>query len=225
MVEKAKSSEARERRTLWVVLLLNLAISAAFFVVGVTGDSSALIANGVDNLSDALVYVLSLIALSRGMIWKTRAASASGVMLLLFAIGILVDVGRRFLYGSEPIGSAMMIMSAVAAGVNYLCLRLLQRLKQPDVAMRAATTFSFNDFISNGGILIAGALVLWFGANWPDLVVGLATALIAVKGGIEILTDARAETRRRREGTDAPRDPVRPADDGDALSAQQGGAA
>src|SRR3546814_3305301 len=89
----------------------------------------------------------------------------------------------------------MMVMSAIAGVVNYLCLRLLQRLKDPDVNLRAATTFSFNDFISNGGILIAGVLVLWLGTNWPDLLVGFATAIIAIKGGVEILRDARAETR------------------------------
>jgi cation diffusion facilitator family transporter len=177
------------------VLLLNAVIAIGFFATGLLGDSSALIANGVDNLSDTAVYAFSLIALSRGQTWKTRAASASGVMLLIFAGGILLDVGRRYIQGSEPIGPTMMMMSAVAAVVNYVCLRMLQRLKQKDVNLRAATTFSFNDFISNGGILIAGALVLWLGANWPDLLVGVATALIAVKGGMEILRDARAEEK------------------------------
>ncbi|RZK03370.1 MAG: cation transporter [Novosphingobium sp.] len=189
----------RERRTLWIVLILNAGISAAFFVAGLTADSSALIANGVDNLSDSVVYLLSLIALSRGAIWKTRAATVSGVMLLVFAVGIMLDVVRRYIYGSDPIGSTMMVMSAVAAVVNFACLRLLQRLQEPDVAMRAATTFSFNDFISNGGILIAGALVLCLATNWPDLLVGVATAVIAVIGGIEILVDARSE-RRGEEG-------------------------
>ncbi|MEO7468698.1 MAG: cation transporter [Sphingobium limneticum] len=184
-----------QRRTLWIVLILNVLISAAFFVMGFTGDSSALIANGVDNLSDALVYMLSLVALSRGEMWKSRAALFSGSMLLIFAVGILIDVGRRYVYGSEPIGMTMMGMSAVAAVVNFVCLKLLQRLEQPDVAMRAATTFSFNDFISNGGILIAGVLVWWLGTNWPDLLVGVGTALIAIKGGIEILQDARSEIR------------------------------
>jgi len=190
---------SEERRTLWIVLLLNAAIAAGFFATGLIGDSSALIANGVDNLSDTAVYGLSLVALRHGRTWKTRAAMVSGVMLLIFAGGILLDVGRRYVQGSDPIGPTMMVMSAVAGVVNYVCLRLLQRLKQPDVNLRAATTFSFNDFISNGGILIAGALVLWLGTNWPDLLVGLATALIAIKGGIEILRDARAETKTNAE--------------------------
>ncbi len=110
-----------------------------------------------------------------------------------------VDVARRYLQGSEPIGATMMIMSAIAAAVNYICLRLLQRLEKPDVNLRAATTFSFNDFVSNGGILVAGALVLWLGSNWPDLLVGLATAGIAIKGGIEILRDARREEKNLNE--------------------------
>ena len=80
-----------------------------------------------------------------------------------------------------------------------MLIALLQKLKQPDVNLRAATTFSFNEFIPNGGLLIAGALVLWLGTNWPDLLVGLATALIAIRGGIEILRDARTETKTNAE--------------------------
>lgn len=191
-----------ERRTLWIVLLLNAAIATGFFATGVLADSSALIANGVDNLSDMVVYALSLLALGRGKNWKTHAAGASGVMLLIFAGGIVLDVGRRYVQGSDPIGLTMMVMSAVAGAVNYVCLRLLQRLKEPDVNLRAATTFSFNDFVSNGGILIAGLMVLWLGSNWPDLVVGLATAFIAIKGGIEILRDARNENKMMRTPAD-----------------------
>ena len=146
MNEKASGSE-REKRTLQIVLVLNAAIAIAFLLTGALGDSSALIANGLDNLSDAAVYALSLVALSHGLKWKTRAATASGVMLLVFAAGVLFDVGRRYFEGSEPIGPTMMIMSAVAAVVNYACLKLLQRIQDPDVNLRAATTFSYNDFI------------------------------------------------------------------------------
>jgi cobalt-zinc-cadmium efflux system protein len=186
---------AKERKTLWIVLWLNAAIAAAFFVTGFAADSSSLIANGLDNLSDTAVYALSLAALTRRSTWKIRAATVSGIMLLVFAIGILGDVGRRFIEGSEPVGPTMMVMATIAAIVNFLCLRLLQRLDEPDVNLRAATTFSFNDFISNGGILVAGGLVLLLGTNWPDLLVGFATAAIAFMGGLEILTDARNERK------------------------------
>ncbi|MBA4758005.1 cation transporter [Sphingosinicella sp.] len=190
-----------ERRTLWAVLLLNAAIAGGFFASGIFADSSALVANGVDNTADVAVYAISLAALTRGDQWKARAAKASGVMLLLFAIAIPIDVGRRYIMGSEPIGATMMIISAVAAVVNYICLRLLQRLEKPDVNVRAAKTFSFNDFVSNGGILVAGALVLWLGSNLPDLLVGLATAGIAIKGAVEILRDAHGEEKSSNGGS------------------------
>ena len=66
--------------------------------------------------------------------------------------------------------------------------------------MQAAETFSFNDFISNGGIIIAGVVVLLTGANWPDLVVGVAVALVAIYGGFEILRDAHMD-KHEEEGT------------------------
>lgn len=182
-----------KRRTLWIVLWLNVAIAIGFFATGWFADSNALLANGLDNSSDAMVYVLSLLALTRSRVWKRGAARFSGVMLLLFAGGVLFDAVRRFIEGSEPGGLTMMAMSAVAAVVNLICLRLLQRMKGKDVNLRAATTFSLNDFFSNGGIIIAGGIVMLTGANWPDLVVGVVVALVAIYGAIDILRDSHMD--------------------------------
>lgn len=193
---------ASQRRILWIVLGLNIALAAAFGITGVTADSSALIANGLDNLSDSLVYVITLLALGRSPVWKRGAARLSGILLILFAIGVLFDVGRRFLTGTDPIGSSMMWMALSAAAVNALCVWLLRRIRKPDVNIRAASTFSTNDFVANGGVLIGGALVAWTGRAWPDLVVGLAVAAIACKGGVGILHDAHHETDRHRGHTD-----------------------
>lgn len=184
---------AGKRRTLWIVLWLNVAIGIGFFVVGYFADSNALLANGLDNSSDAIVYALSLLALARSRTWQRGAARFSGAMLLVFAAGVIADAVRRFMEGSEPGGFMMLTMAAVAAVVNLICLRMLQRTKGKDVSMRAATTFSFNDFIANGGIIIAGIVVMLTGANWPDLVVGVAVACIALYGGIQILRDAHMD--------------------------------
>ncbi|MGX7926941.1 cation diffusion facilitator family transporter [Tsuneonella sp. HG094] len=187
---------ADKRKTLWLVLALNVAIAAGFFMTAFLGDSNALLANGVDNSSDAVVYALSLLALTRSRRWKRGAARFSGVMLLIFAVGVMADAVQRYLNGSTPGGALMIGMAIVAAVVNLWCLRLLNKLKNKDVNLRAATTFSFNDFVSNGGIVLAGIAVMLTGANWPDLVVGIAVACIAVYGGIEILRDAHKDTHQ-----------------------------
>ena len=183
----------RQRRTLWTVLLLNVAIAAGFFATGAFADSSALIANGLDNTSDSLVYAISLFAISRSAVWKRATANASGGLLLIFAVGIILDAVRRYYSGSQPLGPLMISMALIAAVVNGVCIWLLARLRNPDLNVRAANTFSLNDFISNGGILVAGALVLWLGTNWPDLLVGIGVAGIAIWGGVDILRDAHRE--------------------------------
>lgn len=189
-------ADKNKERTLWIVLFLNVAIAVGFFAAGFFGDSSALMANGLDNSSDAIVYALSLFALNRSAKWKQIAANVSGVMLLVFALGVIIDACRRFFVGSEPIGSVMIIMSLIAGVINLFSYMLLKRLKGKDLDMRAATTFSFNDFISNGGIIVGGIIVIWTGQNWPDLVVGVGVGIVALYGGIEILRDARKEKQK-----------------------------
>lgn len=187
------AQDQRQRRTLLLVLVLNFGLFLALGVAGWLADSSALLANAADNASDSAVYLISFLAVGRAPRWKKTAATMSGVLLLLFAIGVLADVGRRWLMGTEPIGPTMMVMALAAALVNLWCLKLLQKVDSDDVNMRAAETFSFNDFVSNGGILVAGGLVLWLGQAWPDLVVGALVAIVAAKGAFEILSDVRNE--------------------------------
>ena len=185
-----RTPEDDQRRILLWVLVLNAALFVGLGVAGWLSDSSALLANAADNASDSAVYLISFLAVGRAPAWKTGAARLSGVLLLLFAAGVLADVVRRWLTGAEPLGPAMMTMALVAAAVNLWCLLLLRKVKTDDVNMRAAETFSLNDAIANGGILVAGALVLWLGRAWPDLVVGALVAVVAIKGGLEILRDA-----------------------------------
>jgi len=182
----------QQRKTLLIVLILNALLFAVLGVGGLIADSSALVANAVDNGSDAAVYLISFLAVGRAARWKSPAPRASGIMLLICAVGVLIDAGRRWWFGAEPVGWTMMALALVAAGVNLVCLLLLRRSQTDDVNMRAAETFSLNDFASNGGILVAGGLVMWLDRAWPDLAVGVLVAIIAAKGGLEILRDAAA---------------------------------
>ncbi len=184
-----------EQRVLGIALWLNVALAAALLVAGVIADSSGLIANALDNTSDVAVYTISYYAVSRGTRWKTRAADLSGVMLIALSAGVLLDVARRFTFGAEPVGVVIVAMTLAAAIINIVCLRLLEGLRHQDVNLRAAWTFSINDLVSNLGVLVAGVLVAWLDQPWPDFVVGLAIAVVAAKGGLEILSDARQSAR------------------------------
>ncbi|MBJ7483619.1 cation transporter [Brevundimonas sp.] len=183
-------SDQQQRQTLLLVLVLNALLFVGLGAGGILADSSALLANAVDNGADSVVYLISFLAVGRALSWKQGAARLSGVLLLLFAVGVVIDVGRRWYFGAEPVGWTMMGLAMIAAIVNLICLLLLKRVTSDDVNMEAAETFSLNDFAANGGILVAGGLVLWLDQAWPDLVVGLLVAALAIKGGVEILRNA-----------------------------------
>ena len=121
----------RQRRTLLVVLILNGLLFAGLGLGGLLADSSALLANALDNASDSVVYLISFLAVGRALTWKRRAATTSGVLLLIFAAGVLIDAGRRWWLGAEPIGWTMIGLAVVAAVVNLICLRLLQEHGAP----------------------------------------------------------------------------------------------
>lgn len=184
-------NDAAQRRALLQVLLLNAGLAVVLLAGGLIADSSGLLANALDNTSDAMAYLISYFAVTRSQRWKSSAAAFTGVMLLVLALGVTVDAVRRFINGSEPLGYVMMVMAFIAAVINTLCIKLLRKHRREDVNLRAAWTMSINDFASSFGIVIAGGLVPLLGSNWPDLAVGLAIAAVATYGGVKTLRDAR----------------------------------
>jgi len=115
----------QERRTLRIVLGINAVMFLFEIVLGWLAQSTGLIADSLDMLADALVYAISLYAVGRAEVLKDRAARLSGMLQMVLAVLVLVDVLRRFLYGSEPVSLLMMGVGAVALVANSVCLALI----------------------------------------------------------------------------------------------------
>ena len=188
------ASNEADRKILQSVLLINLGQSAAGIGLGMWAASTARIGAGLDNLGDASVYALSLYAVGRAAMVKVRAAQLSGFLLIGLAALLLLEALRRFAGGEEPVGPAMIAMAALNAALNPVFLRLLRRHRWEDVNFKASAIFTSNDSIVNGAIVLSGALVIAFGSNIPDLVLGIVVAAIAANGAPEILR-AASETR------------------------------
>ncbi len=195
------ASQAADRRILWLVLLINVGQCLVGAVVGLWAASTAVIGAALDNLADASVYGVSLYAVGRAASIKVRAARLSGWLLIGLAAMLAVEVLRRFFGGEAPVGPAMMAMAAINAALNIVCLRLLKRHRAEDVNFKASAIFTNNDSIVNLAIVLSGALVMWWGSNLPDLVLGLMVAGIAGNGGREILAEAREAAERANSET------------------------
>lgn len=182
---------AAEQRTLQIVLAINVVQFAVTLVVGLAAQSSGLLGAALDNLADAAVYGMSLYAVGRTLAAKVAVARISGVVLILLALGLVVEVVRRFIGGAEPIGIAMIVAALANAATNLLNLRLLRRHSNEQVNMKASWIFTTNDMTANLGIALSGAAVMIFESRYPDLVIGVLVAIVVAKGGFEIMREAR----------------------------------
>ena len=182
-----------QRQVLRTLLAINGVMFVVELAVGLLAQSSGVLADSLDMLADALVYGAGLYVIGKSAALKQRSARWSGIFQIALAGSILVDVARRALQGSEPHSQLMMIVASVALVANAWCLSLLHRHRKGEVHMRASWIFSRSDVIANAGVILAGALVWLTGSRWPDLIVGSAIAAVVVKGGLEILREARRE--------------------------------
>lgn len=120
--ESSAVSATQESGTLRVLLGINAIMFVVEMTAGLIAQSTGLIADFLDMFADAAVYGLALYAVGRSAKMQVRAAHLAGVLQLILAIGVLVEVVRRFVFGSEPESLMMMAIAFVALIANTACL-------------------------------------------------------------------------------------------------------
>ena len=187
--------EKLERKTLISLLAINAVMFLVEFVMGWLAESTGLISDSLDMLADAAVYGLSLYAIGRGLKKQIKAARLSGILQILLGTGVLLEVMRRLLLGSEPESLRIMGIGIAALVANIYCLMLISGHRNSGVHMRASWIFSTNDVIANLGVIVSGFLVWLLGNRFPDLIVGAMISVVIVRGGIRILQEAKQEKK------------------------------
>ena len=182
----------RQRRLLWIVLCINGAMFLVELIAGITARSTALLADSVDMLGDAIVYGFSLYVVARGAEWQARAARLKGLIMAAFGVGVLAQVVTKLLHGLQPNAETMGVVGSLALAANTVCLVMLWRRRDDDVNMRSAWMCSLNDVAGNAGVIVAGAAVALTASGWPDLLVGLLIAGMFCASAASILGSAAA---------------------------------
>jgi len=181
---------ARQRGVLQAALWINAAMFVVESAAGLAANSTALLADSVDMLGDAIVYGFSLYAIDRGLVWQSRAAFLKGSIMAAFGLGILVQVALKLTRGLAPGVETMGIIGLVALVANLVCLRLLWRHRGDDINMRSAWICSRNDVVGNAAVLVAAGAVAVTGSPWPDIVIGLLVASVFGRSAVQVVRDA-----------------------------------
>jgi cation diffusion facilitator family transporter len=196
--------QANQRRVLIIVLGINVMMFFGEIVGGIVGHSTALLADSLDMLGDALSYGLSLYAIDRGIRWKARAALVKGFIMMVFGIGVLTEAIVKSFMVVLPSAHVMGGIGFLALAANLVCLLMLTPHKNDDINLRSTWVCSRNDIIANVGVLVAAGAVFLLHSKWPDIMVGLCVAIVFLTSALSMLKESVTElqsTTLEMEGT------------------------
>ena len=194
---KQTTTDAGLRGAVRIVAVLNLGYFGIEFAVAAAIGSVSLFADSVDFLEDASVNLLIAVALG----WTTRNRARLGMalagILLVPGIATIWTAWAKFAAPSVPAPIPLSVTGFGALAVNLSCAFILARYRDHRGSLtRAAFLSARNDALANVAIIAAGAVtaLLW-SSVWPDLVVGLAIAVMNADAAREVWTAARQEHR------------------------------
>jgi Co/Zn/Cd efflux system component len=185
-----RALEAGQRRVLLIVLTINIATFAMMITAALYSGSSSLLSGSLDNLGDALTYLLSLAVVGASLRAKAAVAVVKGLLILGAAIAVAAQIGWRLAHPGVPIFEAMGLAAAVNLAFNGLCLWLLTPYRFGDVNMASAWECSRNDIYEGFAVLLAAASVWMFDAGWPDLVIATVLLLMFLRSAWRVLRSA-----------------------------------
>jgi len=205
-----------DRNRLLTVLVVTALYCAAEFIGGYYSNSLALISDAVHLLTDIAALCLALLTL-----WiSTRPASgaktygylraeilgalANGVFLWLLVIFIWFEAVERLRNPHPVAGLAVIAIATIGLGVNGFSVWMTHaagtEAGRPGIAVRAVFVHVMSDLISTFGVLLAGALVYFFGWRQADALVSLLIGGLVlysswglVRDGVDILMESVPE--------------------------------
>ena len=194
--------EARRRR-LRAALALTAAVLALEIGGGIASGSLALLADAAHLFADIAALILAYAAITvagraptgRHTFGLYRAeilaAFVNAQVLLVLAVGILVEAALRF---SSPVAvrtGVMLWIAAVALVANLAAMRLLSpgrtRDRGRNLNMRAAYLEVFTDMIGSAAVLAAAIAIPRTGWLWLDPAVSVAVAVFILPRAASLL--------------------------------------
>jgi len=183
-------------------VILNVGFVIVEAVFGVMSDSLALLTDAGHNLSDVLGLLLAwgaaTLAKRRpsprrtyGFSRATIIASVFSGMLLMGAVGAIGwEAVNRLVEPAQPAGKTIMIVAAIGVVINTVTALFFLSGKDHDLNIRGAFLHMAADAIVSLGVVISGALILFYGMNWIDPVISLVIAAVILLSTWGLLRDS-----------------------------------
>ncbi len=194
-------------------LFSNLFLAILKIVVGIMGNSRALLADGVNSTSDVVNYIVVKIFTRLSSKPADRehpyghhqmesiSAIVVGAFVITTAIAIFWDsVNRAYeLFTTHNTGDSTMLELTLLTAIFTIGYKFILYFytksagkKTVNTAVLALAYDHRNDIFASAGVAV-GIAMNWIGYSWADPLAGSIVALIILKTGIEILRESSEE--------------------------------
>ena len=181
------------RRILWIALIVNALMFVVEIVFGIASNSVSLLADSIDFLGDAANYGISLWVLALSVQIRAKASLVKAGFMATFGIGILIHAVWNLITGVLPDAQTMSLIGLLALAANVGVAVLLYAYRNGDSNMRSVWLCSRNDALGNVAVIIAAIGVFGTGTAWPDLIVAVIMASLALTAAWQVTKQARQE--------------------------------
>ena len=191
--KQGNSHQGRYRKILWIALIVNIAMFAVEVISAMQAASVSLLADSLDFLGDAANYAISLWVLGLGLAIRAKASLLKAISMAAFGLWVLGSAIWHFVTGVIPSAETMGVIGIIALVANLGVAALLYTYREGDSNMRSVWLCTRNDAIGNVAVILAAIGVFGTGAAWPDLIVAIIMASLALYTSWSVIKHARAE--------------------------------
>ena len=183
----------RYRKILWTALVINFTMFVIEVLSGLNSHSVSLMADAIDFFGDAANYGISLAVLSMSLMWRARAALFKGLTMGVFSLFVLASAAWSFINGKVPEPYTMGFIGMLALIANVSVAVMLYAYREGDANMQSVWLCSRNDAIGNLAVMLAALGVFGSSSAWPDLLVAVIMASLAISSSYQISMKALNE--------------------------------
>jgi len=189
-----------DARRLWIALGLIVAFMAGEVVVGILGNSLALLSDAAHMLTDAGALVVSLVVLRLAAqpaggnrtfgLRRTEilSAQANGAALLVLAFLIVYGAVRRLIDPPDASGGAMLVVALVGIAVNLVATWQLAGANRRSLNIEGSFQHLLTDLFAFIATALAGAVILATGWVRADPIAALVVAALMLFAAWRLLS-------------------------------------
>jgi cobalt-zinc-cadmium efflux system protein len=198
----AHRHDSEDARRLWIALGLIVLFMAAEVVVGIVGNSLALLSDAAHMLTDAGALVVSIVVLrlaaqpaGGNRTFGLRrseilSAQANGAALLVLAGLIVYGAVRRLIAPPDANGAAILVVALVGIAVNFVATWQLAGANRRSLNIEGSFQHLLTDLFAFIATAIAGAVILATGWVRADPVAALLVAALMLVASWRLLRDS-----------------------------------